>query len=198
MAAALLGGKPSGKTVDSLFARAGGNPLYVEESVRLVADSDRLRHTPRGIEITEESGSPSLPDSLQGVIGARLDLLSPTLRAALADAAVLGEAFWLGGAAAVGNLGEPEVAAAMSELEEKHLVRPVMRSSFVGETEYVFWHALVRDVAYARLPRKVRVAKHIAAAQWVEGTAGDRGREVAEVLAHHYATAFELAEASRD
>jgi tetratricopeptide (TPR) repeat protein len=198
LATVMLGGEPDDVTADSILARSGGNPLFVEEYVRLLAGRDLLRNTPRGIEIVGEVDSPSFPDSLQGVIGARLDLLSPTLRSALAGAAVLGESFWRGAVAAVAGVDDSAVEDAMRELEAQHLVRAVVQSSFAGQAEYVFWHALVRDVAYARLPRKVRVLKHVAAAQWVEGTAGDRTRELAEVLAYHYATAFELAAASND
>ncbi len=198
LAAALLGSEPVAATVDAIVTRSGGNPLFVEEYVRLLAERDLLRRTPRGVELDDDEVRMALPDSLQGVIGARLDLLPPAHRAALAAAAVLGESFWSGAVAALDGLTGQEAADALRELERQHLVRPAVRSSFAGEDEYVFWHALVRDVAYARLPRRVRIRMHVAAAEWVEEAAGARVREQAEVLAHHYASAFELARASRD
>ena len=62
-----------------------------------------------------------------------------------------------------------------------------------GEAEYAFWHVLTRDVAYAQLPRASRATRHVAAAEWLEAKAGERVEDIAEVVAHHYATALELA-----
>ena len=66
------------------------------------------------------------------------------------------------------------------------------------ETEYAFWHVLVRDVAYAALPRAARASRHVAAAGWIEERAGDRVEDLADVLAHHYSTALDLARAVGD
>ena len=197
LAESVAGGRLSEETARFVLQRSGGNPLFVEEYVRLLADHDLLRRTSRGIELDDDKGSPPLPDSVQAVIGARLDLLAPPLRAALSDAAVLGETFWRGGVAAVGGSSEAELAVALSELERKQLVRAVVSPSLAAETEYSFWHALVRDVAYGRLPRKVRIGKHAAAGGWVQDVAGARVGDFAEVLAYHYATAYELAAALR-
>ena len=65
-----------------------------------------------------------------------------------------------------------------------------------GEAEYAFWHALVRDVAYAQIPRAERARRHEAAAGWIEGKARERVEDVAELVAHHYTAALELAEAA--
>ena len=62
-----------------------------------------------------------------------------------------------------------------------------------GEAEYGFWHLLVRDVCYAQIPRAARAARHGAAAAWIERKAGERAEDLADVLAHHYLTALELA-----
>jgi tetratricopeptide (TPR) repeat protein len=65
-----------------------------------------------------------------------------------------------------------------------------------GEVEYAFWHVLTRDVAYAQLPRASRAARHVAVAEWLEAKAGDRSEDIAEVLAHHWASALDLAQAA--
>ena len=65
-----------------------------------------------------------------------------------------------------------------------------------GEAEYAFWHVLTRDVAYSQLPAPARAARHVAAATWLEAKAGERVEDIAEVLAHHYATALELTRAA--
>ena len=135
---------------------------------------------------------------MQAVLAARLDALPPSQKALLGDAAVVGSVFWDGAVVAVGRRDPAEVEAALQDLIGKHLVRRVRRSSMLGEHEYAFAHALAREVAYQELPRAVRAARHKDAALWVASKAGDRVEDLAEILAHHYATALELAGAASD
>ena len=104
------------------------------------------------------------------------------------DAAVLGKTFWRG---ALGD-GD-DVEARLRALQRKEFVRRERRSAVAGESEYAFAHLLVRDVAYAQIPRADRAEKHVRAARWIESLAGDRGEDLAELLAHHYLAALELA-----
>src|SRR5438093_3627120 len=67
-----------------------------------------------------------------------------------------------------------------------------------GEAEYAFWHILVRDVAYAQIPRTVRADRHLAAGRWIEEASGERLADSAEILAHHYVEALKLARAVED
>jgi predicted ATPase len=80
---------------------------------------------------------------------------------------VLGRVFWSGGVVAVGAQGEADVRLALRDLARAEFVRRVPMSSVAHQEEYSFWHALLRDVAYGSLPRKVRAAKHLAAAHWL-------------------------------
>jgi class 3 adenylate cyclase/tetratricopeptide (TPR) repeat protein len=171
----------------AVLEQAGGNPLYAEEFVRLLAD--------RGGVVGAEV---ALPDTVQALIAARLDTLSLERKSLLQDAAVIGKVFWAGALAEIGGRDPSEVEVALHELARKELVRPVRRSSMEGEREYAFWHLLVRDVAYAQIPRAERARRHRAAAAWIERRAGDRVEDVAEVLAYHYLQALELAEAAGD
>ena len=75
-------------------------------------------------------------------------------------------------------------------------MRPARSSSMEGEHEYGFWHVLVRDVCYGQIPRAARAARHRAAAAWIERKAGERVEDLADVLAHHYLQALELARAA--
>jgi class 3 adenylate cyclase/tetratricopeptide (TPR) repeat protein len=167
----------------SIVERAGGNPLYAEEFVRLLAE--------RALAADE-----ALPDSVQALIAARLDTLSPDRKSLLQDAAVLGKVFWAGALAEMGGRASADVENALHELARKELVRPARTSSMEGESEYSFWHLLVRDVAFSQIPRSERVRRHKAAAAWIERKAGDRLEDLAEVLAYHYLQALELAEAA--
>jgi tetratricopeptide (TPR) repeat protein len=114
----------------------------------------------------------------------------------LADAAVIGKVFWAGAVARIGDRDPGEVRTTMDQFARMELVRPAVRSSMAGDAEYAFWHVLTRDVAYAQLPRSARAKRHAAAARWLEGQSGDRAEDIADVLAHHWATALELATAS--
>ena len=105
-----------------------------------------------------------VPDSVQALIAARLDTLSPERKSLLQDAAVLGKVFWAGALATMAGRELREVELALHELSRKELVRPARSSSIEGEAEYGFWHLLVRDVCYAQIPRASRVARHRAAA----------------------------------
>ena len=164
-----------------IVARCEGNPFFAEQSARLVAD--QVQRAP-------------VPASVQAVLAARLDTLPPFQKALLGDAAVVGSVFWDGAVAEVGRRDQAEVDAALQDLIGKYLVRRVRHSSMLGENEYTFAHALAREVAYQELPRAVRAARHRDVAAWVESKAGDRLEDLAEILAHHYATALDLANAA--
>jgi class 3 adenylate cyclase/tetratricopeptide (TPR) repeat protein len=169
-----------------LLARSGGNPLYAEEFARMAAD----RNTPG------EMQTRALPESVQGIIAARLDALEPAEKALLQDAAVLGKVFWLGALEAISGADRREAEQRFHHLERRQFVRRDRRSTVAGETEYAFWHLLIRDVAYSQIPRARRAEKHEAAAAWIRGLTTDRVEDRSEMLAHHYLAALEFARAS--
>jgi class 3 adenylate cyclase/tetratricopeptide (TPR) repeat protein len=173
-------------TQQALLDRAGGNPLYAEEFVRLLSDRDLLANPHEEV----------LPDSLQALIAARLDTLSAERKGLLQDAAVLGKVFWAGALASMGERDPRDVELALHELARKELVRPARSSSMQGEQEYGFWHVVVRDVCYAQIPRSSRAARHRSAAAWIERQAGDRVDDLSDVLAYHYTQALGLARAA--
>jgi len=157
-----------------LLERAGGNPFYAEEFARMVLDG---------------RGDLGLPQSVQGLIAARLDGLAPDEKELLQNAAVVGRVFW------AGSLGDdrPRLEEALHVLARREFVRRERRSSIAGETEYSFRHALIRDVAYEQIPKVRRADKHLAAAGWIESLA--RREDHAEMLASHYLRAVEYASA---
>jgi class 3 adenylate cyclase/tetratricopeptide (TPR) repeat protein len=178
-----------------ILDRAEGNPLYVEEFLRLLKDRDLLVEEGGAWVLRPESELP-LPGSIHSLLAARLDTLSPEQKAMLSDAAVVGKVFWAGAVAAMGDRELEDVTSAMRELSHKELVRIARRSSMQGESEYAFWHVLTRDVAYGQLPRASRASRHVAAAHWIESKARERVEDLADVLAYHYAAALELARAA--
>ena len=161
----------------TLLERAGGNPLYAEQFVEL--------YTEQGS--TDEL---TLPETLQGIIAARLDGLPDSEKSLLQDAAVVGKVFW---ASSIGR--EPDAATtSLHSLERKGFVRRQRRSSLEGESEFAFAHALVRDVSYGQIPRADRAQRHRAVAEWIDGLG--RPEDHAEMLAYHWSSALELVRAS--
>ncbi|MBA3716731.1 MAG: AAA family ATPase [Actinobacteria bacterium] len=180
------------ETQAALLERAGGNPLYAEEFVRMLGDQGLL--TEHG-ELAG-NGEITLPETVQALISARLDTLAPDRKVLLHDASVVGKVFWPGAVASIGGSQSGAVRERLRELVRKELIRPARASSVEGEDEFSFWHALVRDVAYSQIPRASRAVKHRSAAEWIERTAGERVGDHAELLAEHYRQARELGQAS--
>jgi tetratricopeptide (TPR) repeat protein len=169
----------------ALLAQAGGNPLYAEEFARMAVN--------RSAADVENVG---LPSSVQGIIAARLDGLAPGDKSLLQDAAVVGKTFWVGAVAAIGGRDPADIEGRLNSLERGRFIRRARRSSVGAEREYAFLHLLVRDVAYAQIPRADRAGKHRAAADWISSITTGRLEDRAELLAHHYLSALELARAA--
>ena len=129
-----------------------------------------------------------LPETVQGLIAARLDLLEPEQKALLQDAAVIGKRFWVGALASLA--GRQSLDDGLHALERKEFVRRERASTVEGDSEYAFRHLLVRDVAYGQIPSGERAEKHLLAARWIEQLG--RREDHAEMLAHHYLQALEL------
>jgi tetratricopeptide (TPR) repeat protein len=168
-----------------LLERAGGNPLYAEEFARIVAE--------RGV--FDEAGELPMPESLQGLIAARLDALPASEKALLRNAAVVGKVFWLGAVAALGGEQEARrLEQPLHALQRKEFVRRERRTAVSGDTQYAFGHGLVQEVAYGQIPRAERAEKHRRAAEWI--AALGRPEDHAEMRAHHYVSALEAARAA--
>ena len=194
--AALLGQPVLPTEVQALLLeRAGGNPLYAEEFARLLTDRGLLVRDGHTVRLSPGQEIP-FPETVQALIAARLDLLPLERKALVQDAAVVGKVFWSGALAAIGDRDEQALQAELDELERKELIRAAKVSSVEGQTEYAFWHAVVRDVAYAQIPRAGRMRRHRTAAEWLEHLAGERLADRAEIIAHHYSQAVALARAT--
>jgi class 3 adenylate cyclase/tetratricopeptide (TPR) repeat protein len=181
----------------AVLDRAAGNPLFTQEFVALLRDRDLIVQKGSSWELRPDAEVP-LPESVHAVIAARLDTLDQGTKSLLGDASVIGKVFWAGAVAEMGDRDPVATAATLGELVRRELIAPARHSAMAGEAEYAFGHALVRDVAYEQLPRTVRVSRHLAAASWIEAKVANRVADSADVLAHHYATARELAAAADD
>jgi class 3 adenylate cyclase/tetratricopeptide (TPR) repeat protein len=165
----------------TLVDRAGGNPLFAEEMVQ---------------RLTEEEGARAaeLPDTVRGVLAARIDSLPSLERALVAHAAVIGRTFWEAALAPVVAAEGGELTVALESLRRRDIIVPGESASLMGEQELAFKHVLIRDVAYSMLPKAVRAHKHGQVAAFIEQRAGERGQDVVALLAEHYGRAASLGE----
>ncbi len=159
--------------------RGQGNPLFLEEIAAMAA---------------EEGGASGIPHSIHALISARLDLLPSEAKRAAQCAAAIGDAFWDG---AVWQLASEEdeegtTATALRILRTRGFVEEEQESAFLGTRQFRFHHALLREVAYASVSKRDRYRLHRAAAEWLEGRAGDRP-EFFPAIAHHFDRALDLA-----
>ena len=165
-----------------VLTNVGGNPLFAVEFVRMLRE--------------QHLDAMEVPMSVQAVIGARLDSVAPERRAVLQDAAVVGARFWPDLLAVVGDVDADGVRGALAELTRRGLVVRSSSSWFPEQPEYGFGHALIREVAYSRLPRMVRATKHAEVGMWLESAVGDRRDAFLDALARHFEQAVLLADAS--
>jgi class 3 adenylate cyclase len=164
--------------------RAEGNPFFVEEIVRTLIDRGVLEQQNGSWIVRELPGDLVVPDTVQAVLAARIDLLEPAEKAALQAAAVIGRTFWSGPVYELLEGVEPDLRL----LEERDFIRQRSSSSIAREREFVIKHALTREVAYRSLPKVKRARFHARFATWLE-RAGECRDEHAALLAHHYAEA---------
>jgi class 3 adenylate cyclase len=164
---------------DQVFTGAEGNPLFVEELVRMLLD-----------EGVREPSALSVPPTIHALLAARLDRLDPGERAVVEAAAVVGRSF--GGGAVLelsGGEDRSTLDRQLGALVRKQLIEPD-GGRFAGEDTFSFTHILVRDVAYQAILKGLRTDLHARYADWLEGTAGERASEYEEILGYHLERAY--------
>jgi class 3 adenylate cyclase len=181
---ALLGSDCPAPIRELVAERGEGNPFFVEELIATLADRGVLARANGGWLFGELPPDLSVPDTVQAVLAARIDLLPPAEKAALQTAAVIGRVFWGGPVCELTGEADPEFGL----LQERDFVLPHARSSIGGQREWLIKHALTREVAYQSLLKAKRAPLHAGFAQWLERT-GKGEDEHAPLLAHHYAEA---------
>jgi predicted ATPase len=159
---------------------AAGNPLFIEELAGWLSEGDT-------------AGAAGLPANIKAIIAARLDQLPVPERQVILDACVVGDFFWQGALEALGSDGA--LVQTLRALERRGLVRRSPSSRIRGDQELIFKHGLVREVAYATLPKAARRERHAVVAHFIEQAAGDP-TAYAVILAHHWRAAGDAANAT--
>ncbi len=177
----LLDGDVDHRLLTAVVERTAGNPFFATEVVRtLEEDGSIARHD--GTWSATGDIAAAMPDTVQAAIAARIDRLDPSVKATLQMASVVGRTFWIG---ASDELSGPEVDAAIETLADRGLVRRRHGSAIAGAQEFMFEHALIREVTYGSIPRSRRADAHRAVVDWMSDAVRGREEEFAEVLAYH-------------
>jgi tetratricopeptide (TPR) repeat protein len=177
---------------ETLITNAGGNPLFLQETVQMLRDEGLLDlERWQGDEMQDVP----IPTSVQGLISSRLDHLEAKEKQLAHHASVIGSVFWAG---AVAHLGAPEGAqpddpsAGLTELERRDFVAHLRDSSVAQDEEYAFKHILIRDVAYGQVPKGRRAQLHLGFSEWTKRLPSS-GDEFVEIIAWHLEQACLLA-----
>src|SRR5918995_1117948 len=153
-----------------LLEKTEGNPLFVEETVRMFLEQG-------------SDGGDRIPDSLQALIGARIDRLPAGEKVLLQRSSVIGRVFWAG---AIDHLSPEYDSDELEDMLDDLLLRDFVtreeRSTITGESAYRFKHGLIREVAYGGLSKSGRAEYHTRFAEWLRERAD---KELLEVRAHH-------------
>ena len=168
---------------------AEGNPLFVEELLRMLVDDGRLVREGEGGSqewvAVGDLADAHVPPTISALLSARLDRLSDDERSVVEAAAIAGKEFHRGALSALlPRAAHAGLAAHLRSLTRRELVSPE-RSSLPGEDAYRFRHLLIRDAAYDAIPKSSRSELHRAFADWLEGVAGDRIAEQEEIVGYH-------------
>jgi tetratricopeptide (TPR) repeat protein len=176
--------------IAAIRARAAGIPLYAVETVRMLLDAGRLTETEGRFRLVGELGTIAVPDSLTALLGARLDALDPATRDLVGTCSVLGISFPASSVALVAARPEAEVRAVLDDLVRRELFAYDDDPRSPERGQHRFLQGVLREVAYARLSRRERQARHLAAAEALGAHAGD---ELAGVVATHFLEAVRVA-----
>ena len=177
---------------ETLITNAGGNPLFLEETVRMLREEGLLNlERWQGDEMRDVP----IPTSVQGLISSRLDRLDTKEKQLAHHASVIGAVFWAGALAHLGAADAPapeDPGPGLSELERRDFVAHLKVSTVADDEEYSFKHILMRDVAYGQVPKGRRAQLHLGFTEWVKKLPGSAD-EFVEIIAWHLEQACLLA-----
>ena len=174
-----------------VVTRAEGNPLYVEEFLRMLMESGRIEKRD-GRWIADSSvATVEVPPTLQGLIAARLDRVAPEVKALLQRASLAGRLFSTDALIALGD-GSPPDAGLLRDAIRRDLLIEADEHALGSGRVFRFKHVLIRDVAYSTVPKAERSRLHDRYGRWLETSLGDRRHEIADIVAFHAEQAFLL------
>jgi class 3 adenylate cyclase/tetratricopeptide (TPR) repeat protein len=183
---------------DRLVEQAGGNPFYLEETIRMLVDDGVIATGGDAWSVdVDRLSDMRIPPTITGVIQARLDGLPLDQRTVLQQASVVGRIFWDTVVQYLASSGSrPEaVEPALAALDRREMIHRRPTSVFGGSAEYTFHHETQRSVAYEGVLRSTRRTYHSLVADWLLANGGDRSAELGGLIANHLEQAGRDAEA---
>jgi ABC-type oligopeptide transport system substrate-binding subunit/class 3 adenylate cyclase len=186
---------------DLIVAGAEGNPFFIEELIKmLVEDGVIVKGEEEWRVAPDRLAGLRVPPTLTGVLQARVDRLPLEERAILQQASVVGRLFWDRAVARINEsaeegIDETEVVDSLSALRSREMVFQRENSAFADAQEYIFKHALLREVTYESVLKRVRRVYHGLVADWLLEQSGERVEEYTGLIADHLALAGRTAEA---
>jgi class 3 adenylate cyclase/tetratricopeptide (TPR) repeat protein len=194
---ALVPGMPQSARA-AVTGQAQGIPLFAVETVRSLIDRDIVRPSEGVYRLAGDVGTLVVPDSLHGLLAARLDALEPGVRRLVTDAAVLGTTFPAEALVAVSGRDEAAVRAGLAELVRREVFSISADPLSPERGSYQFAQDMLRQVAYGTLSRRDRKTGHLKVAAHLRATFAGDGEEVIDVIARHYRDALDAIPADDD
>jgi class 3 adenylate cyclase/tetratricopeptide (TPR) repeat protein len=164
---------------------AEGNPLFVEETVRMLIDRDILKSRDGQWIVAGDLSAIAIPPTIHALLTARLDRLEPEQRMVAERASIVGRSFWWGAVLDLASAEvQPRVGECLQSLVRKGLITPD-RSEIRGEDAFRFTHILIRDAAYQGIPKATRAEMHERLADWIAATTRDLPGKYEEIVGYH-------------
>ena len=189
--AILKGGKAAQDLTQLILDRAAGNPLFMEEFTHTLLERGYIERKDGHYMLTVKPSDIQVPETVQGIIAARMDRLEKDLKETMQMASVIGREFTFSILHNVTSMRE-KLEAYLSELQALEFIHE--KTAF-PELEYIFKHALTQEVAYMSLLLKKRRQIHQRIAEAIEELYPNRLGEFYELLAHHYSRSDNLVKA---
>ena len=162
---------------------AEGNPLYMEELVKMLVDEDAISiREDRWTVHPEKLLATHVPQTLTGILQVRLDSVEPAEKLALQQAAVIGFVFWDQALAAI----DAHATESLPGVAQRALVTPLQEASFDGVREFAFSHQMLHHVIYDTVLKRVRRGYHAIAGAWLAGLTGSRANDFLGLAAEHF------------
>jgi predicted ATPase len=165
-----------------LIARTGGNPFFLEETVRMLVETGMLVGAPGTYRLAQALPTIQVPATVQAVLAARIDRLPPEEKRLLQTAAVIGTEVPMPVLQAIAEMPEEGLHHSLTHLQAAEFL---YEARLFPEHEYTFKHALTHEVSYGSLLLERRRGLHARIVEVLEALAGDRVAEQVERLAHH-------------
>ena len=182
----LAGGDLPRELAQRILDTAGGNPLYIQELVRMLVEEGVVVRRDGAWEATADIRELAMPATIQALLAARLDQLDDGDRDAAQRAAVVGQVFSRAAVErAVRRAGPPDPREALANLGRKQFIAPEVSALAAGDA-FRFSHVLVRDAAYAGLVKRMRAELHERYATWLESARSGSAMEHDEILGYHF------------